>query len=1345
VRRGSNRRATANQQPANQTARAQQDADQQGPAQKAPAEKATLGSGYGEGWLRRLVANCWKHKTLSLVAFGASLIATLVTTAIPLIQRYIIDDAILTHKDPIWPGATLLIVMAAISFGAVYLRRYRGGQLSLDVQHDLRTELFGSLTKLDGARQDQLHTGQIVSRSISDLNMIQSLLSMMPMLIGNALLFVLSIGVMFWLSPTLALISLAVGPALLVLSIASRRRLFPASWDAQQKAGEVAGVVEGAVTGVRVVKGFGQEEQEIERLEGIGRILYAARVRTVKMMARFSPALGAIPALGQVGVLALGGYMAIKGEITLGTFLAFAAYLAQMVNPVRALTNLITIGQEARASVIRVYEVIDSRPVLSEKPDAIVLPAGSNEVELDDVHFGYVPSEPVLRGLSLRVRPGETLALVGTSGSGKSTVSLLLPRFYDVTSGAIRVGIHDVRDLTIDSLRASIGLVLEESFLFSDTVRNNIAYGRPDATQAQVVAAARAAEAEEFILGLPDGYDTVVGEQGLTLSGGQRQRVALARALITDPSILILDDATSAIDARVEAQIHATLRKVMAGRTTLLIAHRRSTLELADQIAVIDEGRLVDQGTHEELTARCPEYRLLLAGPGDDAEGTDAGEISYYRNEAATNAAACRAAPAPGRITPALWPAAKRAADSGTGGSGTGGSGAASDAASKQLATTAAAGIGRGHVSGGGMAGGRGGGAAQRGAALSGGAMGGGWMAGVPASPELLAKVAALPPANEDPGVDEQFARAPDPRFTLRKLLRPFAIALGIGLLLDALDAVASTVMPLLVRNGIDNGVEKTMLSFQARLDSILAVSAIGLAIVLGDWAVNWAQTIVVGRNGERLLYTLRVKIFSHLQRLGLDFYERELTGRIMTRMTTDVDALSSFFQTGLITMVNSVLTFVVVLILMLVINVRLGLILCLFLPFLVAATIIFRRKSSRAYTEAREKVSVVNADLQENVAGLRVAQAYRREQVNSDRFAGLSGAYRKSRLRAQRMIAVYFPFVQALSTIAGAVILFAAASQIHNNALTAGSLIAYLLWVDQLFSPIQQMSQVFDGYQQANVGLQRIKGLLQTPTSTPPAASPVRPGRLRGQIELRDVQFGYAGQRVQAIRGVDLTITPGETVALVGQTGAGKSTLVKLIARFYDVTAGQVLIDGTDVRDFDLPGYRQQLGVVPQEAYLFAGTVRDAIAYGRPDASDAEVEAAARGVGAIDMISRLPGGFLHAVSERGRNLAAGQRQLIALARAYLVDPAILLLDEATAALDLAAEAEVNRATEQLARRRTTIVVAHRLTTASQADRIIVMADGQVAETGTHDDLLARDGSYAAMWAAFTGEAELVA
>ena len=402
----------------------------------------------------------------------------------------------------------------------------------------------------------------------------------------------------------------------------------------------MAGVVDGAVTGVRVVKGFGQEQQEVERLEGAGRLLYAARVRAVRLMARYNPSLQAIPALGQVGVLAFGGWLAIRGEINLGTFFAFSSYIAQLVGPVRALTGLITLGQEARASVIRVFEVIDSRPVLTEKPGAVDLPHGASDVELDDVTFGYLPSEPVLRGLSLRVSPGETVAVVGTSGSGKSTISLLLPRFYDVTGGAVRIGGHDVRDLTHDSLRSAIGLVMEESFLFSDTIRANISYGRPDATDEQVVAAARAAEAEEFILGLPDGYDTVIGEQGLTLSGGQRQRVALARALITDPAILVLDDATSAIDARVEAQIHETLRRVMAGRTTLLIAHRRSTLQLANKIAVLDDGRLVDLGTHEELTERCPLYRLLLAGPGDDAEGVDAGELAYYENAAGGQARA---------------------------------------------------------------------------------------------------------------------------------------------------------------------------------------------------------------------------------------------------------------------------------------------------------------------------------------------------------------------------------------------------------------------------------------------------------------------------------------------------------------------------------------------------------------------------------------------------------------------------------------------------------------------------------------------------------------------------------
>jgi ATP-binding cassette subfamily B protein len=1203
-----------------------------------------------------------------IVALGGTLAATLATAAIPLVQRQIIDDVIVTHRQSVWPLAGLLVVAAAVNFVGIYLRRYHGGRLSLDVQHDLRTELFDSLSRLDGARQDEIRTGQLVGRSISDLNMVQGIMSMVPVTLGNLVLFVVSLGVMVVLSPVLTIVTVTVAPALYLIALASRRRLFPASWDAQQQSGDVVGLVDEAIGGVRVVKGFGQEEQEQEQMEAASAKLFASRLRMIRLTARYNPALTAVPSLGLVGVLALGGWLAIHGSISLGTFLAFSAYLALMSGPVRMLTYMITLGQEARASVIRVFDIIDSRPVISDKPGAIDLPADAAGLSFDDVRFGYVPSEPVLRGLSFRVEPGETVAVVGASGSGKSTLALLLPRFYDPQDGAVRIGGHDVADVTRDSLRAAIGLVMEESFLFSDTVRANIAYGRPGATDEEIVAAAQAAQAHEFIVRLPDGYDTVVGEQGLTLSGGQRQRVALARALVTDPRILVLDDATSAIDPRLEAEIHAALHELMRGRTTLIIAHRRSTLNLADRIVVLDEGRVADYGTQEELAERCPLYRQLILGEDGDAA-----------------------------VLP-IRPRQVRTVE---------------DALDGQPLGRAATAVVRGQPSG--------------------------TFESLPPSPELLAQVAALPPARDVPQVDIATARAADRRFTLGRLLRPIAAALVIGLVLDGLDAVAGLALPALVRNGIDNGIETKV------FHAIVVVSLIGLAIVLADWVVNIFETMVVGRNGERLLYGLRVKLFAQLQRLGLDFYERELSGRIMTRMTTDVDALSTFLQTGVVTMISSVLTFFGVLAALLIINLKLGLaVLCIF-PVLVVATVVFRAKSSKAYAESRERVAAVNADFAENVAGLRVTQAFRRESANRDRFGGLSRAFWTSRLRAQRNIALYFPFVQTLSTVAGAIVLVIATGEVSNRTLTAGALIAYLLYIDMVFAPVQQLSQVFDGYQQAMVGLRRITELLRLGTSTPPAARPIVPGRLRGRIELRDVDFGYARSEANALNGISLTIAPGETVALVGQTGAGKSTLVKLIARFYDVTGGAVLVDGTDVRDYDLASYRHQLGVVPQESYLFAGTVRDSIAYARPDASDAEVEAAARATGAHDMIMGLPGGYAHVVSERGRNLSAGQRQLIALARAQLADPAILLLDEATAALDLAAEAAVNRAIAELTAARTTIVVAHRLTTAARADRIVVLDQGRIVETGSHCELLAADGTYASLWNAFTGESELVA
>ncbi|MFF6963840.1 ABC transporter ATP-binding protein [Streptomyces anthocyanicus] len=1229
------------------------------------------------GWVRRLAGYAWRNPKDVVLALGASLGGMAVMAFVPLITKVIIDDVIgdKTRDMAVWAG--LLIGAALVVYVLTYIRRYYGGRLALDVQHDLRTDMYGTITRLDGRRQDELSTGQVVGRATSDLQLIQGLLFMLPMTIGNVLLFLISLVIMAWLSLPLTLVALAVAPALWFIARRSRTRLHPATWYAQAQAAAVAGVVDGSVSGVRVVKGFGQEEQETGKLREVGRKLFAGRLRTIRLNATYTPALQAVPALGQVAMLALGGWLAVRGHITLGTFVAFSTYLAQLVGPVRMLAMVLTVGQQARAGTERVLELIDTEPAIEDGTKTLPADAPAT-VEFDDVAFGYDTGDgeprPVLDGLSFEIRAGETLAVVGSSGSGKSTVSLLLPRFYDVTRGAVLVGGHDVRELTLDSLRAAVGLVPEDSFLFSDTVRANIAYGRPDATDEEVEAAARAAQAHGFVTELPDGYGTTVGEHGLTLSGGQRQRVALARAILTDPRLLVLDDATSAVDARVEHEIHEALKQVMRGRTTLLIAHRRSTLGLADRIAVLDRGRLADLGTHEELQERSALYRRLLTDP-DELGGVSPGhtrpaektEDTSVRDELDAEFDAERG------VTPRLW----------TG-----------DRAPKDTALT-----------------------------------------GTPATPELLAQVDALPPADGTPDIDEAQAVRPESSYGLRRLLRGFRAPLLISLALVAVDAGMGLLLPVLIRNGIDDGVT------QAALGAVWASSLLGLVAVLAQWAAQTGEIRMTGRTGERILYSLRLKIFAQLQRLGLDYYERELTGRIMTRMTTDVDALSTFLQTGLVTAFVSVVTFFGIMVALLVIDVELALIVFATLPPLIIATYFFRKASVKAYELARERVSTVNADLQESVAGLRIVQAFRRERDGGRRFAERSDSYRQARIRGQWLISVYFPFVQLLSSAAAAAVLVVGGARIDDATLTTGALVAYLLYIDLFFAPVQQLSQVFDGYQQASVSLGRIQELLREPTSTRAAEKPSEVTALRGEIAFEDVRFRY-GDDEAALTGIDLRIPAGQTVAFVGETGAGKSTLVKLVARFYDPTDGRVTVDGRDLRDLDLTSYRHRLGVVPQEAYLFPGTVRDAIAYGRPDATDAEVEAAARAVGAHEMIATLTGGYLHEVAERGRNLSAGQRQLIALARAELVDPDVLLLDEATAALDLATEAQVNQATDRIAGRRTTLVVAHRLTTAARADRVVVMDGGRVAEDGTHDELLALDGRYARLWRTFVGAAE---
>ncbi|MFD4181144.1 ABC transporter ATP-binding protein [Rhodococcus sp. NPDC058514] len=1244
------------------------------------------------GWIRRLTAECWAHRTVALGALTVTVIAAIIDISFPLLTRIAIDDATSGDTEMIATVAATIAALAVVRFGCQFGRRMLAGRLSIDVQHDLRLGLLGSLQRLDGAGQDQIRTGQVVSRSITDLQLVQGLLAMVPLSAGALIQFLLAIVVMAYLSPLLTVVALLVVPAVSLVVWRIRPTLYAATWSAQQRAADLAQHVEETVTGVRVVKGFGQEARAVQRLEDLGRDLYAERMRAARINSRFAPTMAALPQLGLVGVIALGGALALQGSISVGTFLAFATYVATMSNVTRLLSSVVIMAQLSRAAVERVYEVIDTEPSVADPARPIALPAGPIGVRLRGVTFGFEPGRDVLRDLDLDLAPGETVAVVGRAGSGKTALSLLLPRFYAPSAGSVGLTADgqsfDVTDLRGDQLREAVGLVFDEPFLFSDTISANIALGRSDASAEEIAIAAKMAQADEFIEALPDGYDTVVGERGLTLSGGQRQRVALARALLVAPRLLILDDATSAVDAATEAAIFDTLRS-QRDRTTLILAHRRSTLTLADRVAVLDDGRIIDTGTVAELDARCPLFRALLADPDPDAVQPDE-------------------TPSPAGPEPTeaqLWPATVPSAEF--------------DATVSGNPAPAA---GHGHGGGGG-----------------GGPMSGA-LGDVAGTPELRAAVEALPAATEDPRMDDTGLRRPDSDFRLATLLRPVRWILAAVVACLALDSLAGVVFPSIVKFAIDHGVVPDQPS------ALWWATAAGVVLVAADWVVVAVMTVITARAGEKVLYGLRVRSYAHLQRLGLDYYERELSGRIMTRMTTDVDALSSFLQTGLSTAVVSVLTIVGISVALLLTDVVLALVALAVVPLLIVATLIFRRVSSVAYSVSRERISIVNADFQENIAGLRAAQAYRREDFAAERFAERADSYRRSRMRSQLAISIFFPFITLLSDLALAAVVLVGAREVASGDATAGTLVAFVLYLGLLFGPIQQLSQVFDGYQQASVGLRRIGDLLRTPSSietatqadtaetSPVAALAHIDGHLRGEVALDAVRFRYRGADRDALSDVDLRIEPGTTVALVGKTGAGKSTVVKLLARFYDPTEGSVRVDDVDLRRYPLHQYRGRLGVVPQEAHLFSGDVASNIAYGRPDATRDEIVAAARAVGALHTIAGFRGGMFQPIGERGQGLSAGQRQLIALARAELVDPDLLLLDEATATLDPATERTVLEAGRLLARRRTAVIVAHRLATAAQADLVVVIDGGRIVECGRHGDLRRAGGHYEGLW-----------
>ncbi len=1132
-------------------------------------------------------------------------------------------------------GWIALTAAAIVARGAIeYWRTMAAHRTAAQVQARLREAIYDRVTALGPAHFSRSRTGDVILSMVEGVQQLEVYFGQyLPQVAVAALTPVLIFAFVAFVDWHIALVLVAAALVTLIAPAAWHRKDAGKSRARSRAYAGFGAEFLDSVQGLATLKAFGQSGARARLLRDKGDALFRSTMGVLGTNTLSRGITDTGIAVGAAAALGWGAWRVQTGQMELSALLIVLMLGVEVFRPLRELRTVLHQGMLGISAAEGIKQILDAEPRVrdragSARPPRVLAPT----VDFEEVRFAYPGGRRAAHsGLSFAVAAGERVGIVGPSGAGKSTVARLLLRFYDPEAGRVLVGGHDVRELALDELRGMIAVVNQDTYLFHGTVEDNLRMGKPDATAAELAAAARAANAEEFISRLPQGYATVVGERGVRLSGGQRQRIAIARALLRDAPILILDEALSSVDAESEAVIQEALDRLMEGRTTLIFAHRLSSVIGADRILALGEGRVVESGTHAELMARRGAYHRLMAAQAQDGAAADGARL--------------------------IGPAARGARlDDGRAKDRDADPEAAPDAEPTD-AILRAEGLG--------------------------------WPGLIRI---LLAMVAGY--------------RARLVTTFLLGVARVLAL-IGVG------------VLSALIVRAVKHG--------DAWMGLFAALAVVAPLAGLLHWLESWLAHDMA----YRLLADMRLDMFRSLDALAPAYLTRRRTGDLVGVATHDIELIEYFFAHTITPAFVAVLIPVGVLATLASFGWPLAAVLLPFLAWAALTPVLARARIDRLGSRAREVSGDLTAHAVDSVQGLGEIVAFRHVKARGEEFAAKAREYLHARLPFLHDLTLQTSLQEIATGLGGLAVVAAGAWLAHADRLDAALLPVAVLLAMSAFVPVWEIAQV--GRQLADTlgAARRVHAVHSEPVPVVDGPGVAPAGSSGPALELSGVSFTYPGRRRRALSDVSFSVPRGSTLALVGPSGAGKTTIANLLLRFWDPDHGGIRVGGHDLRAYGLDELRRQVALVAQDTYLFNDTLGGNIRLARPDATEAELQAAVERASLADFVAGLPEGLDTIVGERGAQLSGGQRQRVAIARAFLKDAPILILDEATSHLDAVSEQAVRGALDLLARDRTTVVIAHRLSTVRSADRIIVLEDGAVAEMGTHAQLLSRGGLYA--------------